>query len=51
MKKLLLASAGVVAIAGGALANGNGNGHGNGWPSHLQNVQDYYAAALAVNVG
>ena len=29
MKKLLLASAGVVAITGGALANGNGNGNGN----------------------
>jgi hypothetical protein len=55
MKKLLLATAGVVAITGGALANGNGNGNGhgngNGWPSRLQNVQDYYAAALAVNVG
>ena len=30
MKKLLLASAGVVAITGGALANGNGNGNGLG---------------------
>ncbi len=43
MKKLLLASAGVLALGGVANANG--------WPSHLQNVQDYYAAALAVNVG
>jgi hypothetical protein len=43
MKKLLLASAGGLALSGGANANG--------WPSHLQNVQDYYAAALAVNVG
>ena len=53
MKKLLLASAGVVAITGGALANGNGNGngHGNGGPHHRQTVQDYYAAALAVSIG
>ena len=43
MKKILLASAGVLALGGVANANG--------WPSHLQNVQDYYAAALAVNVG
>jgi polyisoprenoid-binding protein YceI len=43
MKKILLASAGVLAL--GSVANANG------WPSHLQNVQDYYAAALAVNVG
>ena len=43
MKKLLLASAGVLALGGVANANG--------WPSQLQNVQDYYAAALAVNVG
>lgn len=43
MKKILLASAGVLAL--GSAANANG------WPSHLQNVQDYYAAALAVNVG
>ena len=43
MKKLLLASAGVLALSGVANANG--------WPSSLQNVQDYYAAALAVNVG
>ena len=43
MKKLLLASAGVLAFGGVANANG--------WPSQLQNVQDYYAAALAVNVG
>jgi len=51
MKKLLLASAGVVAITGGALANGNGNGNGNGGPHHRQTVQDYYAAALAVSIG
>ncbi|MEY4845341.1 MAG: hypothetical protein RL312_1622, partial [Pseudomonadota bacterium] len=50
MKKLLLATAGVVAITGGALANGNGNGHGNGGPHHRQTVQDYYAAALAVSI-
>ena len=49
MKKLLLATAGVVAITGGALANGNGNG--NGGPHHRQTVQDYYAAALAVSIG
>ncbi len=51
MKKLLLASAGVVAITGGALANGNGNGNGNGGPHHRQTVEDYYAAALAVSIG
>ena len=49
MKKFLLASAGVVAITGGALANGNGNG--NGGPHHRQTVEDYYAAALAVSIG
>ena len=43
MKKLLLASAGVLALGGVANANG--------WPPMLQNVQDYYAAALAINVG
>ena len=45
MKKILLASAGVVAITGGALANGNGG------PQHRQTVEDYYAAALAVSIG
>lgn len=45
MKKFLLASAGVVAITGGALANGNGG------PHHRQTVEDYYAAALAVSIG
>lgn len=43
MKKLLLASAGVLALGGVANANG--------FPPMLQNVQDYYAAALAINVG
>ena len=43
MKKFLLASAGVLALSGVANANG--------FPPMLQNVQDYYAAALAVNVG
>ncbi|GGG42421.1 hypothetical protein GCM10010964_32400 [Caldovatus sediminis] len=55
MRALLLASVGVIALGGTAFASGGGHGggHGHGNPSpHVPTtVEDYYAAALAVNLG
>ncbi|MBW8268340.1 hypothetical protein [Caldovatus aquaticus] len=52
MRALLLASVGVVALSGAAFANGNGNGNGHStFPGQGHAIEDYYAAALAVNLG
>jgi hypothetical protein len=58
MRTLLLATAAILVATGGAFAEGGGQpgrghgGHGDhGGPRPPQTVEDYYAAALAVNLG
>jgi hypothetical protein len=50
MRKLLLATAGVIALAAPAMAT-EGGGHGNGHGHQMRTIENYYAAALGLNVG
>lgn len=51
MRKLLLATAGLLVVSGGAYAEGNRRDDRRGGHHSQRTIEDYYAAALAVNIG